>query len=280
VPTGTFTAVNTRGNNSACAIRTDQTGVCWGNNALGQGAVPMGSYMSIAGGDGTACGVQTDGTLLCWGSFGAAVPTVPSGVYNMVSDSGDYACAIRTDQALLCWGINYNGIQPTPAGTFTTVNAGTFFPCAIRTDQTLTCWGTYAPALLTGSAGAPGTGAGSGSGGSGAATPTTKTAPKAISAAKAFSLPSAKGCLSRRSFTIRIRKLKGVTWVSAVVKVRGRRVKTVKRSRITAPVNLKGLPRGRFSVAITAKALDGRTATGKRTYHTCVRKRGSSGPKL
>jgi hypothetical protein len=264
VPPGAFTAVNTRGNDFACAIRTDHTGVCWGNNALGQGAVPTGSYMSIAGGDGTACGVQTDGKLLCWGSSGAGVPTVPSGAYNMVSDSGDYACAIRTDQGLLCWGSTSNGIQPTPAGTFTTVNAGTFFPCAIRTDKTLTCWGTYAPALPAGSG----------------ASPPANTAPQAITAAKAFSLPSAKGCLSRRSFTIRIRKLKGVTWVSAVVKVRGKRVKTVKRSRITAPVNLTGLPRGQFSVSITAKTLDGRTVTGSRTYHTCTRKRGSSVPKL
>jgi hypothetical protein len=155
------------------------------------------------------------------------------------------------------------------------VNADGFFPCAIRTDRALLCWGR-APALTTGApGGTPGTPTSSAPSG---ATPAPK--PKAISAAKAFSLPSSKACLSRRSFTIRIRKVSGVTWVSAVVKVRGKRVKTVKRSRITAPVNLKGLPKGRFSVSITAKAADGRSVTGKRTYHTCARKRGSGGPKL
>jgi hypothetical protein len=41
-----------------------------------------------------------------------------------------------------------------------------------------------------------------------------------------------------------------------------------------------GLPKGRFTVSITATASDGRTVTGKRTYNTCARKRGSPGPKL
>jgi hypothetical protein len=43
--------------------------------------------------------------------------------------------------------------------------------------------------------------------------------------------PSAGRCLSRRRFAIRIRKLPGVTFLSAVVKVRN---KGVKRSRMTA----------------------------------------------
>lgn len=114
------------------------------------------------------------------------------------------------------------------------------------------------------------------------ASPTTPAAvtPKPISAAKAFTLPSARTCVSRRSFAIHIRKLPGVTFVSAVVKVNGKRVKTVSRQRITAPVNLKGLPAGRFKVSITAKAADGRVVTGSRAYRTCAKKRHSSGPRL
>src|SRR4029077_1416353 len=42
--------------------------------------------------------------------------------------------------------------------------------------------------------------------------------PAPISAAKAFTLPSSKVCVSRRKFTIHIRKLPGVTFISAVVK--------------------------------------------------------------
>ncbi|MCW2986696.1 MAG: hypothetical protein JWR63_4266 [Conexibacter sp.] len=119
-----------------------------------------------------------------------------------------------------------------------------------------------------------------------AVTPPTATHPatppvrQPISATKAFTLPSAKRCISRRAFTIRIRKLPGVTFTFAVVKVNGKRVKTVKRARITAPVNLKGLPAGKAKVSITATASDGRTVTGTRTYRTCATKRGSRGPKL
>jgi hypothetical protein len=110
--------------------------------------------------------------------------------------------------------------------------------------------------------------------------PSPAPVPAPISAAKAFTLPSSKVCVSRRKFTIRIRKLPGVTFISAVVKVRGKPVATVKRSRITAPVNLTGLPKGTFTVSIIALASDGRTVTGKRTYHTCAARRPGSVPKL
>ena len=110
--------------------------------------------------------------------------------------------------------------------------------------------------------------------------PPPAPAPAPISAAKAFTLPSSKACVSRRKFTIHIRKLPGVTFISAVVKVRGKPVATVKRSRITAPVNLTGLPKGTFTVSIIALTSDGRTVTGKRTYHTCAARRPGSVPKL
>lgn len=117
-----------------------------------------------------------------------------------------------------------------------------------------------------------------------AAAPPGPVAPAAglapIAASKAFTLPSAKACVSRRSFTIRVRKLPGVSFVKAVVKVNGKRVKTVSRARITAPVNLRGLPRGRFKISITATAADGRVVTGTRAYRTCTTKRRSSGPRL
>jgi hypothetical protein len=64
------------------------------------------------------------------------------------------------------------------------------------------------------------------------------------------------------------------------VKLRGKRVKTVKRSRITAPIDLTGLPKGRFVVSITARTSDGRSVTGTRTYHTCVGKRSTPSPHL
>ena len=97
--------------------------------------------------------------------------------------------------------------------------------------------------------------------------------PAPISAKTAFTLPSAKKCLSRRNFRIRIRKLPGVTWAGARVFVNGKRVKTVRRSRISAPVDLRGLPRGRYTVRIVATTTDGRTVSDTRKYRTCAPKR-------
>ena len=109
-------------------------------------------------------------------------------------------------------------------------------------------------------------------------TPKPKATPKAISAVAAFSLPSAKQCVSRRKFTIHVRKLPGITWTSAVIKINHKRVKTLGRAHITALVNLVGLPKGTFVLSITAKASNGQTVTGTRTYHTCVPKGKNSYP--
>lgn len=98
--------------------------------------------------------------------------------------------------------------------------------------------------------------------------------------ARSFVLPASKTCVSRRSFRIRVRKIPAVTWVSATIKVNGKRVDTVKGKRLTAAISLKKLPAGRFTVQITAKARDGRTVTGTRKYRTCAKKRKSRGPRL
>jgi hypothetical protein len=85
--------------------------------------------------------------------------------------------------------------------------------------------------------------------------------------------PSNRVCRSRRNFPIRLRNPPGTTIVAAVVKVNGRRVKTVRRVRVRARVDLRGLPKGRYTVAISILLDDGRTIKGKRVYHTCGKKR-------
>jgi len=107
---------------------------------------------------------------------------------------------------------------------------------------------------------------------------TTVTAPpvvakQALKSSEIIRLPSAKACVSRRGFRIRLVRPKSTALVSAVVLVNGKSVKTVKRSRITAPIVLAGLPKGRFTVKITATTEDGRKITGTRKYRTCTPKR-------
>ena len=83
-------------------------------------------------------------------------------------------------------------------------------------------------------------------------------------------LPSTRRCVSRRKFRIRLRHPPGARVKSAVVRVNGKRVATRRGRRITAPVNLRGLPKGRFTVRITVKLADGRTVNGTRRYRTCT----------
>jgi uncharacterized repeat protein (TIGR01451 family) len=109
-------------------------------------------------------------------------------------------------------------------------------------------------------------------------TPSTVTAPpltRPLVAADVIKLPSTKRCVSRRRFRIRLVQPKGVKLVSAVVQVNGKRVKVVRGRRLTAPVDLRGLPKGRFTVKITVKTSDGRTLKSARRYRTCVPRRQS-----
>jgi hypothetical protein len=90
-------------------------------------------------------------------------------------------------------------------------------------------------------------------------------------------LPSAKKCRSKRSFRIRLKEPPGDALESARVFVNNKRVGPVRvGARLTAPVNLRDLPRGRYTVKITAKTVLGRTISGTRKYRTCAKKRRSS----
>jgi hypothetical protein len=88
-----------------------------------------------------------------------------------------------------------------------------------------------------------------------------------------FVVPSNTHCVSRRNFRIRIRRQQnGVALISAAVAVNGKRVAVRKGMRLTAPVDLRGLPKGRFTVRVSALMADGRAISGTRQYRTCARK--------
>ena len=151
----------------------------------------------------------------------------------------------------------------------------------MRTDQTLACWPAphprgprRAPAAPAPAAPAPAAAA--------TAAPTARSAvrlgrlPAAFGAGGVFTVPSNRACVSRRHFRIRVRRQRaGVTLVSAAVAVNGNRVAVRKGARLTAPVDLRGLPRGRFTVRISALTADGRAIVGARRYRTCAPKKAS-----
>jgi hypothetical protein len=78
---------------------------------------------------------------------------------------------------------------------------------------------------------------------------------------------TARTCLSRRSFTIRLRPRK---LRSATVLVAGKRVKVTRRNgRLTARVNLRKLQQATFDVSVRGRTAKGRSVSETRTYRTC-----------
>jgi alpha-tubulin suppressor-like RCC1 family protein len=133
------------GGDFACALLSDTTVRCWGNNSLGQlgqggtdtterttpTAVPgLSNVTSIVAGDLHACAIITDPTsgnttVQCWGNNndgelglgsvvdGSAHPTpkpVPglTGVLQIAAGSFN-TCAVLNNQQVKCWGDNLNG---------------------------------------------------------------------------------------------------------------------------------------------------------------------------
>jgi hypothetical protein len=111
-------------------------------------------------------------------------------------------------------------------------------------------------------------------------TPPVITPPPIVTVAPAaVGLPSAKRCVSGRRFSIHLRKVRGEKVASAVVFVKGKRVKAVKGKQITAAIDLRGLPKGKFVVKIVVTTVTGKRFSGKRTYRTCTgRKKGGKHP--
>jgi hypothetical protein len=103
------------------------------------------------------------------------------------------------------------------------------------------------------------------------------TAPLASSGVGSFksavSLPSAKKCLSVRKFAIHIRNARYDPFKSVTVTLRGRKIGVALHGQTyVATINLKGLPRGAFTVRIKGATVRGNHVSGARTYHTCARK--------
>ena len=82
-------------------------------------------------------------------------------------------------------------------------------------------------------------------------------------------------CASRRAFAIRLRGLDRVRVRSANVTFNGKRLPVRRqvigeRMRHTARIDLRGLPRGTYTVTIAVTTAGGRTLHGTRTYRTCA----------
>jgi hypothetical protein len=87
---------------------------------------------------------------------------------------------------------------------------------------------------------------------------------------KTIQLPSARPCRSRRNFTIRLRRPKHGRIKVARVYVNGKRVKVVRGRRLRARVDLRGLPKGRYTVRVVVVTTRGKRIVETRRYRTCT----------
>jgi hypothetical protein len=88
-----------------------------------------------------------------------------------------------------------------------------------------------------------------------------------------LTLPSAKKCLSLRFFKIHLADPQYDPLKTVVVTLKGRRIATKRKGKyIVATINLKGLPKGTFTIKIHATTVLGHHLSASRRYHTCIKK--------
>jgi pyruvate/2-oxoglutarate dehydrogenase complex dihydrolipoamide acyltransferase (E2) component len=220
------------------------------SNCLLRRVAPDGTISTIAGharpGDGVECGYGPFGCQATAAQFGAMQPSGNTMAVDAAGDiflsDGSAHQVYRVEPLTVPPASCFPAAKPPPAPAAPTTPAAPAAPTPVVTGR---------PAASS--------------------LPVAK--PPTPSAGQVFVLPSAKRCVSRRRFTIHVRKVAGITWAGAVIKIDHRRVKTIARKRIGAVVNLRSLPKGTFALSITATSTDGRKVTGTRTYHTCAAKR-------
>ena len=128
-----------------CAVGSDATVTCWGENSHRRASAPSGTFTSVSAGFDHSCAVKAEGTIACWGDNEHGQANAPAGTFTAVSTGPDHSCAVKAEGTIACWGtVNYS--TPTdfadfiPLGTFASVSVGRTQDCGLRTDGSIVCW--------------------------------------------------------------------------------------------------------------------------------------------
>jgi alpha-tubulin suppressor-like RCC1 family protein len=163
-----------------CALLSDGTVWCWGENHYGQlggtshpAYVPspvaidsLSNVIQIDCGVGSTCALLSDGTVWCWGNnqFGqlghGSAGGTPGGVDSLsnvikIDCGNNHVCALLSDGTVWCWGKGMYGqigdgtgptdqrtpVEVDPLSNFIQITCGGEHTCAILSDHTTKCWG-------------------------------------------------------------------------------------------------------------------------------------------
>ncbi len=150
------------GGKHTCALLSNNTVVCWGDNGKGQigggsganktisGTVggPLGSTTASrisAGWQHTCAVLTTDKPVKCWGSnawgqTGGGTPSLGANkTATEIATGSRSSCAILNDGSVVCWG----GLGSTNLGgkIATKIAVGSRYACGLLNDKTVKCWG-------------------------------------------------------------------------------------------------------------------------------------------
>ena len=165
-----------------CALGSDQSIYCWGDNSSGQLGDPLAGtkryspgkvsggfkFTAVTTGAGHSCGLAIDGSVYCWGNnslgqFGngntssSTSPTsaAPGLLFKQISAGDSFTCGITTTSKSYCWGNIGPTSAPittprayTTAPDFASISSGGGHTCALTSDGTAYCWGDNSGAQL------------------------------------------------------------------------------------------------------------------------------------
>jgi len=130
----------------ACAIKRDNTVLCWGLNNENRSTPPTNTYFQqIELGNDHSCGITISNTLKCWGNNGHSRASPPGGEFRSIRCGSDFCQAKRkSDNKLISWGHNGHGRRAAPSGWDVNpkqYDAGYYATCVINQENKLKCWG-------------------------------------------------------------------------------------------------------------------------------------------